>query len=517
MPSEVQAPPTATTITIVRGHTCCTSSIHGDISGGAHGMFHEDVRVVSDLVLTIDGRSPRLVSAQRQGPSQAQWSYSVPRDARELPGVALVRTRKLTDRLEERLLLRAEHRQICAVEVSLQIAADFADLLDVRSGSSNGTATALTPDGVPRLERHGEITVRANALGAVTVTEGRVNLVLRCGDPTYPCGLDIEVSSCTTRRPASLPAETSLGVPGAVRGKTVSQEARAGGLRVVGASRWGRSIESSAADLDALRIEASRHQLGYIGAGAPWYLALFGRDALLTAWAALIATGYTQGLDVCESLASYQGRSTDERTAEQPGRILHELRTGLTGVFGLPPGTAYFGSVDATPLFVMLLAELHRWGAPDHRIRALLPAARRAIDWCSTYGDLDGDGFIEYPPHHEGLVNQGWKDSTDAMVHADGSLAEGPIAPAEVQAYAYADQRGQYVPAEAVVEKVEETETTYVYEGEPVNREYGKMGKSLKNIVTPDEMYEAYGADTFRVYEMSMGPLDVYRRGSPPP
>jgi glycogen debranching enzyme len=203
------------------------------------------------------------------------------------------------------------------------------------------------------------------------------------------------------------------------------------------ATRWSQSVRSALADLSALRVHDADRGLRYVGAGAPWYMALFGRDALLTAWEALIA-GPELGLDVLETLARFQGVGHDPVSGEQPGRILHELRTGARGVFGLPSGRPYYASVDASPLFVMLLGELWRWGADPDRVRGLLPAARAALAWCVEHGDVDGDGYVESVPDQHGLANLGWKDSPDSMMHADGSPAAQPVVLAEVQGYLYA-------------------------------------------------------------------------------
>jgi glycogen debranching enzyme len=168
-------------------------------------------------------------------------------------------------------------------------------------------------------------------------------------------------------------------------------------------------------------------------------MTLFGRDSLLTAWMAL---GLDPGLalNTLRTLARLQGARVDPLTEEEPGRILHEVRLGREAALALGGGTTYYGTVDATPLFVMLLAELDRWGAlPDADRRPLLEAADRAMAWILEYGDIDGDGFVEYRRHTDrGLVNQGWKDSFDGVNHSDGHLATAPIALCEVQGYVYA-------------------------------------------------------------------------------
>ena len=192
-------------------------------------------------------------------------------------------------------------------------------------------------------------------------------------------------------------------------------------------------------DIGALRIFDPDlfSDLPVIAAGAPWFMTLFGRDSLITAWMSMIAdTELAQG--VLQALALFQGRDVDDRTEEEPGKILHEMRF----VAGDAPelvGDVYYGSIDATPLFVMLLGELRRWGGARSVVDRLLPHADRALEWITSFGDRDGDGFVEYARRNEhGLANQGWKDSWDAIRHADGTLATGPIALCEVQGYVYA-------------------------------------------------------------------------------
>ena len=173
-------------------------------------------------------------------------------------------------------------------------------------------------------------------------------------------------------------------------------------------------------------------------AGAPWYLTLFGRDSI---WAARMALplGTDLAAGTLRTLAGLQGTEHDVPTQQQPGKILHELRRAAT-VLGsgthLPP--VYYGTVDATPLFVCLLHDAWRWGMPEDEVRALLPAARAALDWVVRWGDADGDGLLEYvDTEGTGLANQGWKDSGDSVRFADGRQATAPIALAEVQGYAH--------------------------------------------------------------------------------
>ena len=177
----------------------------------------------------------------------------------------------------------------------------------------------------------------------------------------------------------------------------------------------------------------------YAAAGSPWFLTLFGRDAIWTAFMALpfdpeLARG------TLRVLARRQGVDEDPISEEQPGKIVHEVRHGALSSRGDLPDR-YYGSVDATPLFVILAHEAWRWGMSDADLADLMPNVEAALGWMRDFGDVDGDGFLEYARHDrsgDGLTNQGWKDSGDGVRFADGSIARAPIALAEVQGYAYA-------------------------------------------------------------------------------
>ncbi len=172
-------------------------------------------------------------------------------------------------------------------------------------------------------------------------------------------------------------------------------------------------------------------------------MTLFGRDSLLTSWMAMMADP-DLALGTLQTLAALQGRSVNPRSEEQPGRILHEVRFGETARLSLGGSNVYYGTADATPLFVMLLGELGRWGTRPAEVEALLPAADRALQWIDEYGDRDGDGYVEYQrATDQGLENQGWKDSWDSTRFANGELAHAPIALCEVQAYTYAALRAR--------------------------------------------------------------------------
>ena len=193
-----------------------------------------------------------------------------------------------------------------------------------------------------------------------------------------------------------------------------------------------RLVRRSLRDLNMLRTCLDGDE--FFAAGVPWFATLFGRDSIVTSLQTLM---FDHGIaeQTLRVLAKYQGRKVDEWRDEQPGRILHELRVGELAHSGEIPYTPYYGSIDATPLFLILLGEHARWSGSLELFDALRDNAERALTWMTDYGDLDGDGYLEYESSSkEGLINQGWKDSGDAIVDADGRLAS-PIALVEVQGY----------------------------------------------------------------------------------
>lgn len=215
--------------------------------------------------------------------------------------------------------------------------------------------------------------------------------------------------------------------------------------RVSGDPRFVAWYEQGLKDVRMLQSDLGYGQL--LTAGVPWYAVLFGRDSLIAARMMLLANPQL-ARGTLQTMAHFQGQAERPERDEQPGKIVHEVRDGELSRIGLLPFAPYYGSVDATPLFLMLAADYFRWTGDLPFLEQLLPHVEKAFHWIETYGDRDGDGFLEYWREAEGgIANQGWKDSGDSIMYEDGRLVEGPVALCEVQAYlhrAYADWANIY-------------------------------------------------------------------------
>lgn len=436
----------ASSLTLTEGTTFVICAGSGDIGDSAlDGVFVGDTRICDRLVLTVDDERVEALAATQTSPFHAVMV------GRALSSRMLVfREHWVGSGLRCDVRLRNIAAASRAVTVVYHTGSDMAGLFDVKAGRPTGLRASSSVDNDSiRLEhladrdgpdgpgRHRATTVRASpqaCLGPDGTVTWRVEVPARgewsgclevaavvSGEeiaPSYRCGTSPEEAAPSTRQArwqARLPRLTAE-LPGLAD-----------------------AVARGAYDLGALRIFDPGHpDEPVLAAGAPWFMTLFGRDSLIASWMALIVDP-NLALATVRSLARLQGTRTDAETEEQPGRILHEVRLGGSASLALSDGDIYYGTADATPLFVMLVAELHRWGTPLADLAPLFPAVDEALGWISNHGDPDRDGYVEYERSSpNGLINQGWKDSWDAISFADGRLAQGPIALAEVQAYAYA-------------------------------------------------------------------------------
>lgn len=413
--------------------TVVLSAKGGDIGAtatgaGAQGVFHADVRVISRLELSLDGKHPELLTSLAAG----SGSHQVVALARHLgdpgpdPTVRVERHRLVSPgRVEERVVVSSTARHEIVTHLELAVGADLLPVEAVKAGR-HGLATRPTVEPGSRLiwsTPDLDVVVHGPGSAAVTADDGGV-------------------FGWTVTVPPRSSAEVLLRVDVEDRGSVVSCAPAAPTWRrpVVQADdrRLCALLEQSLDDLHALRMtEVSRPGDVFLAAGSPWFFTLFGRDSI---WAArmMLPLGTDLARGTLRVLAARQGGLEDPLAEEQPGKVLHELRRGTyddeSGLV-LPP--VYYGSVDATPLWVCLLHDAWRWGLAEQDVEDLLPSLEAALGWVRSSAEAGG-GFLRYVDHSgTGLANQGWKDSGDAVRRADGTLAAAPVALAEVQGYAY--------------------------------------------------------------------------------
>lgn len=441
--------------TLVLGTTTCLSHHDGSITPESWaGLLHRDIRTLSRLSYRLDG-SPLLVgyrcghgptAEERAGPvgpklhpaSRGMW-----RCHRAIEGG--LDDGELVDRLE----LRSLDNNPLLVELVVEMETDFADLLVLRYGRPRSAAVRPQPVGPDRLRAVGDqsgLDVVADP-APTAVAPGRLVWKLQAS-PGVPALATIRYQPSFRSSPAPSRRQGPAGPTPTTAPRTTRPPAPPPPLRVESSlAALAPTVAAGLADLAALTVDAPDLGLRFVAAGTPWFTAFYGRDSLLTGWQALVASQEPARLALT-GLAQHQGRQDNPTTGEQPGRLPHEMRIGGTSPFGLPPGAPFYGSIDANPLFVMLLAEAHRWGADPSWVRGLLPAARAAVAWCRDQADLDGDGYIEDHPAPPGagplqLPGQTWKDSlasTDVGRSRSRSEDEPavPAAPIEVQAYLWA-------------------------------------------------------------------------------
>ncbi|HEY8471735.1 MAG TPA: glycogen debranching N-terminal domain-containing protein [Natronosporangium sp.] len=407
-------------VSCLQAPTVALSGTDGQIRpGGVQGVFRHDRRVLSGLVLDVDGHEPVPVGHRLQAAGRAQFVSVVQHvgDPSNDPTVRLERERRVRpDGLDEQLSLVNAARTEISVTVRVRAAADLAGVTDVKRGTA-----------VPPL---------APAAGLGWADQQTRVTVTATGEPT--------IAGDTVSWPVTVPAggrwQASLSVvvtePGPVAGAFLPAPIPGWDpVTVDGPADLAALVDRGIGDLAALALAdplAPADQ--FLAAGSPWYFTLFGRDSLWAARFALpLGTDLARG--TLRTLARRQGRRHDPQTGEAPGKILHEVRTDAAHGW-LPP--VYFGSVDATALWVCLLHDAWRWGMAAEDVEELLDPLEAALGWLLADADADGDGFLEYIDlSGQGLANQGWKDSADSIQFPDGTIAEPPIALSEAQAYAY--------------------------------------------------------------------------------
>ncbi|MDB5289671.1 MAG: glycogen debranching enzyme [Phycisphaerales bacterium] len=418
---------------------------------GEEGVYHEGTRFLSRLTLRIDGRIPLLLSSsvpEDNAPLAADLTNpDVSGEGRVLlprNQLHLLRCAVLWDAT---LYVRLRLRNYCTVpvDVRLEIAfgADYLDIFEVRGEKRPRRGEVLEPrvgdDWVDLRYRGVDGIVRATRLEfsptPLELSGSRVTFpgaIPAGGEREYQLSATCTCVERGTDRPTPLRFDEALD-----RYMQSLARSRGGHAGVTTSNpQFDEWLRRSTADLH-LMITQTPHG-PYPFAGIPWFCTPFGRDGIITAFQRLwIDTEMARGV-LCYLAKTQADREDPEHDAE-PGKIVHEVRRGEMADLSEIPFGRYYGSVDSTPLFVMLAGAYYDRTGDRAFIESIGPNIERAIAWIERYGDRDGDGFVEYQRRsRHGLQSQGWKDSADSVFHADGSLAEGPIALCEVQGYAYA-------------------------------------------------------------------------------
>jgi glycogen debranching enzyme len=413
----------------------------------ASGLFLRDTRMLSRLELLIDGEKPGLLSATAaDNYLQKVYSQSQPRtDALFYRTSVAVQRRRLLHGgvMYERILLTNRYDQPQTIQLTLRYGADFADLFEVRGIHRRARGEYLPPAvaadrvrfayrGLDQILRETELRF---APAPETLTDGEATWTITIA-PRQEVVVEVTVVPAEAGRfPEPAGYEAAL---------AAMQSAYAGWMQtcpVIESDHvlFNRILQRSLQDL---RVLTSDRGYGpFPVAGIPWFAVPFGRDSLITALETLMVNpDLARG--TLRTLAALQGTKIDPQRVEEPGKIAHELRFGEMANLDEVPFGRYYGTVDATPLFLVLMAEYYNWTGDLELVRELLPNIKAALDWIDTYGDLDGDGFLEYRSDQGlGLHVQSWKDSHNSMTHRDGRAAESPVAVSEVQGYAYDAKR----------------------------------------------------------------------------
>ncbi len=435
------------TLSVLDGSTFVVGDRLGDVQAGdlAHGFFSDDTRFVSRWTLSVDG-APLVLLGLDQDAHFAVRFFLAPRMGPDEQAPCSVIRRRCIDRvwLEEIMVINHRHERR-PIRVTLDVDTDFADLFEVKADAvgrrditweSDDTSLTLA---YRRGSFERSVSIASSRPAEVTRNGLAFDLVLD-HDEQWAVTLRVTPRSAQPGR-TFVPRARSGSLDGVERAKATELEEWLADVPAIQAqdASLARTYRASLTDLAALRLQPDLDDPGTLpAAGLPWFMALFGRDSLITSFQALPYLP-TLAASTLRVLAARQAVERDDFHEREPGKILHELRHGELTATGVQPHSPYYGSADATPLFLVLLDEYHRWTADDALVRALEPNARAALAWIADSGDLDGDGYVEYSRRNEatGLINQCWKDSWDSIRFADGTIASGPIATCEIQGYVF--------------------------------------------------------------------------------
>ncbi|MDW5596870.1 glycogen debranching N-terminal domain-containing protein [Conexibacter stalactiti] len=440
------------TLSVLDGSTFVIGDRSGDVradEGREHGFFSEDTRFLSRWVLRIGATPLQLLGLDQAAHFSAGFFLAPVVDPDDSAAWSVIRRRLVDEVWSERITVTNHRHEPVRLHVALEVDTDFADLFEVKDGAVAAREILFHHDDTALVLAYAHERFRRS----VEIVASRPATITRHGfeftpqlAPAEQWSVDLTLTPQAAQPGAEFPRRTRRGdIDELTRAKAGELEewlAAAPKLETDNGA-LARTYRASLSDLAALRMRPELHQGATLpAAGLPWFMALFGRDSLITSFQAL---PYLPGLaaTALRTLAAHQATSRDDFHEQEPGKILHELRFGELTANGERPHSPYYGTADATPLFVVLLDEYHRWTGDDALVRELEPHARAALRWIEESGDADGDGYVEYARRNDasGLANQCWKDSWDAIQFADGRLARGPIATCEIQGYVYDARR----------------------------------------------------------------------------
>ncbi len=440
-------------MTILEGSTFCICDELGDLTGGTSGLYAMDTRFLSSFTVTVNGERPLLLSSGKvEYFSAAFYSRNPLAGGLGQDTLSLARRRFVGDGMQDHLSVRNETHMPVSFTLELELAADFADIISVKQHDfALGDPVHAPPLPVAAVAHFDQ------GDGQIVLEEGNG----RQGRTQVLLSRPGEVSEGSIRFPVQLAPheswEVRVDILGSLEG-VIEHPALV--ARRFGTERarvresldaWHLQLPRLETSWDGLRhcYDQSRDDLASLrlrggngpgllpAAGMPWFMTVFGRDTIITSLQTLLF-GPELAISALEVLAELQAHADDAAIDAEPGKILHELRRGRAAEKWFP---RYYGTVDATPLYLVLLSEVWRWTGDDELARRLHGPALAALAWIDDYGDRDGDGFVEYERRSRGLENQSWKDSGDSQRFRDGRFAKTPIAPAEVQGYVYDAKR----------------------------------------------------------------------------
>ena len=437
------------TLTILDGSTFCICADDGALLEGSHGFYADDTRFLSRLVLTLNGARPMPLSAGKVEYFAAAFFLRNALAGGLLEDELLIRNERfVTDDLQEHIVVTNLAGTAMTLELAVELEADFADILSIKQHDfalgDPARALALPPPVAPTPGRSPNAAHLHDPAGGLSTDVRSSRAVLLCG-----LGLVVRArarAACRVGRAALVPAAGGPGAPGphparaALRRAARSHPPLPGGLEPAGPAaerELGRARPGvRALGLGSRGVAHARQRRGRAAAGgghAVVHDRVRARHHHHVPADARVRPG--AGETALRALSDLQAEQDDPAIDAEPGKIIHELRRGRAAEVWFP---RYYGTVDATPLFLVLLSETWRWTRDDALVRELEPALRLALRWIDEFGDLDGDGFVEFMRRSDhGLAVQSWKDSADSQRFADGRVAVGPIAACEVQGYVY--------------------------------------------------------------------------------